>query len=244
MMKTIRYIASAFTLFFIWHVVAVIVDRNVLPTPIEAIEQFIHYMSRGLLQHFFISTYRVVVSLCIAFILAVPLGFLMGRNSKVDDYLAPMVYMLYPLPKSVFLPLLVVFFGLGDLPKILLITIIVFFQILVTSRDAAKGVPEEMVLSMKSLNASQWQIYRHVIWPSSLPKILTAVRISLGTAVAVLFLAETFASITGLGYFIMDSMGRQAYSRMFAGIMGMGILGLGMYLITDWIENKYCKWQK
>lgn len=239
-----RYAASAVLLFIMWHLLAVIVDRNVLPTPLEAFQQFFYYLDKGLVQDFLISTYRVVISLWFAFILAVPIGFLMGRNVKVDHMLAPMVYMIYPIPKSVFLPILVVFFGLGDLPKILLITMIVFFQILVTTRDAAKGVPYEMVLSMKSLNATEWQIYRHVIWPYCLPKILTSLRISLGTAVAVLFLAETFASITGLGYFIMDSMGRQAYSRMFAGILGMGILGLIMYIFVDWLELRYCKWQK
>jgi NitT/TauT family transport system permease protein len=244
LVKLLPFLASSLLLFLLWHFLSVILNRTVLPTPLEAIEQFIYYLNRGLIEHFMISAYRVIISLLIAFVIAVPLGFWMGRNPDIDKYLSPLVYITYPIPKSVFLPIFVVLFGLGDLPKIILITTIVFFQILVTARDSARGVPEANVLSMRSLDANSWQIYRHVIWPSCLPDILTSLRISLGTAIAVLFLAETFASITGLGYFIMDSMGRQAFSRMFAGIMAMGILGLLMYLVIDWIEARYCKWQK
>ena len=94
-----------------------------------------------------------------------------------------------------FLPVLLVLLGLGNAPKIALIAIIVFFQILVTARDAAKAVPEASVLSVRSLGASRLDIYRHVVVPAALPDIFTALRIGTGTAIAVLFLAESIAGI-------------------------------------------------
>jgi len=124
-----------------------------------------------------------------------------------------------------------------------MIGIIVFFQILVTTRDASKGVSIQNIYSMQSLGASKWQTYFHVIWPACLPKILTSLRISLGTAIAVLFFVESFATNEGLGYFIMDSWSMQSYSQMFAGIIGMSFLGLILYIILDVIEAKWRRWQ-
>lgn len=118
-----------------------------------------------------------------------------------------------------------------------------WFQILVTARDAAKGIPAQNVYSMTSLGAKKRHIYYHLVWPASLPKVLTALRISLGTAIAVLFFVESFATTEGLGYFIMDSWSRSDYSEMFAGIIGMSMLGLSLYILIDIIDAKWCRWQ-
>lgn len=227
-----------------WHLAAVMVDKPVLPTPWTALQKFLTLWEQSLWEHFLVSSWRVLASLIISMVTAVPLGLFLGRSEKTDRLLAPLVYLLYPIPKSVFLPLIIVFLGLGDAPKIFLITIILFFQILVAARDAAKGVPQQSLYSMQSLGANRWQIYRHVIWPSSLPKILTSLRISIGTAIAVLFLAESFASERGLGYLIMAAWGRQEPGEMFAAIMGMALLGFAAYILVDLLEKTWCRWQK
>ena len=95
---------------------------------------------------------------------------------------------------------------------------------------------------MKTLGATRWQIYRHVILPATLPKILTAMRISVGTAVAILFFVESFATTTGLGYIIMDSWGRADYVSLYTGISCMGMLGFLLYLVLDRIEHHVCRW--
>lgn len=242
--KTFSSLAAMAFLFFAWYALAIYAATPVLPNPISAITIFFRMLPGDISTHFEISLYRITISLFLSFVTAVPIGLVMGQNSIVDAFLAPLTYLLYPIPKIVFLPLMVIFLGLGDAPKIFLIFLIVFFQILVTARDASKEVSKQHVTSMLSLGASKWQIYRHVIWPASLPKILTALRISTGTAIAVLFLAETFASTEGLGYFILSAMGRQEYPEMFAGIIAMALLGLAAYVTVDLIEKKYCKWQR
>lgn len=241
--KTVEMFAAMLIITALWYILAVYVRNQMLPTPWEAVTEFIRLIRSTLLVHFYISAYRVVLSLVMSLFIAVPLGLIIGREQILDRYISPVIYFLYPIPKIVFLPIVFLLFGLGDFPKIFMIGLIVTFQILVTTRDAAKGVPIQSIHSMTSLGASKWHIYYHVIWPACLPKIITALRVSLGTAIAVLFFVESFATTEGLGYFIMDSWSTASYSQMFAGIIGMSILGLALYVIVDIIEARWCRWQ-
>ncbi len=241
--KTLEIFAATIVIMVFWYLLAIYVKNNILPTPQEAMKEFFMIFHGTLWEHFYISAYRVVVSIIAAMLLAVPLGLLLGREEQLDRYIAPVVYLVYPIPKIVFLPVVFLLMGLGNLPKIFMIGLIVFFQILVTTRDASKGVPVQNIHSMTSLGARKRQIYYHVVWPACLPKILTSLRISLGTAIAVLFFVESFATTEGLGYFIMDAWSMAAYSQMFAGIIGMSFLGLILYIVLDIIEAKWCRWQ-
>lgn len=242
--KSAEMFAAIVIITVLWYVLAVYVSNQMLPTPWEAVTEFIRLIKSTLWVHFYISTYRVILSLLLSLVVAVPLGLIIGREQILDRYISPVIYFLYPIPKIVFLPIVFLLFGLGDFPKIFMIGLIVTFQILVTTRDAAKGVPVQSIHSMTSLGASKWHIYYHVIWPACLPKIMTALRVSLGTAIAVLFFVESFATTEGLGYFIMDSWSTASYSQMFAGIIAMSILGLALYILVDIVEAKWCRWQK
>ncbi|MDR1070483.1 MAG: ABC transporter permease subunit, partial [Gracilibacteraceae bacterium] len=194
-------------------------------------------------RHFLVSAARILVSTVLALALAVPLGILLGRSAWAARLGGPLVAMLYPLPKVVFLPVLVVLLGLGDAPKILLIMLVIFFQITVVTWDAAAAVPAASLLSLRSLHAGPWQILRHLILPCCLPHILTSLRITTGTAVAVLFFAETFASFDGLGYFILNGMETREYTVMYAGIIAMALLGLLFYAVIGILEKIFCAWR-
>lgn len=237
-------LALAF-LVMLWYFLAAYLHKPFLPYPHEVLSKFVTLSLAGQLTgHFLISAMRAMLSLLLAFLLAVPLGLAMGRNARLDRLFSPMVYLLFPLPKIVFLPIIVVLFGLGHLPKIFLITLIVFFQVLVAARDASRDIPPQWSLAMKSLHARPWQIFLHLVWPACLPQVFTALRISLGTAIAVLFFAETFASTTGLGYYILDSMERRAYPEMYSGIVAMSLLGALSYGLVDLLERRICSWNK
>ncbi|MCR4440847.1 MAG: ABC transporter permease [Peptococcaceae bacterium] len=243
--KTRGYLSALLFVVLSWHLLSLILDKPFFPQPFPVMRELLFRTLHGNLPgHFLVSVYRVLASLIISFVLAVPLGLVVGRNPALDRLVSPVIYLLYPLPKTVFLPLIVVLLGLGDSPKILLISLIIFFQILVAARDAAKDIAPQWVLSMKSLHATRWQVYRHLVWPSCLPNIFTSLRISLGTAIAVLFLAETFASTDGLGYFILDTMEKREFAAMYAGILAMGLLGVASYLLVDLLENRFCRWNR
>jgi NitT/TauT family transport system permease protein len=154
------------------------------------------------------------------------------------------VFLLYPVPWVVLLPVFLVLLGIGNAPKVALITVIVFFQILVTSRDAAKAVPNASILSVRSLGASRVQVFRHVVVPAALPDIFTALRIASGTAIAVLFLSETVAGTSGLGWYIMDAWGRIDYGSMFAGILALALLGVIFYETLEAAERRLAPWTR
>lgn len=243
--KGAGYTAAFFFVFLCWQGLAYLVNRPFLPYPLEVLASFDYFfIPGGLYFHFLLSAVRVLASMVLSFVLAVPLGLLLGQAAFLDRIAAPVIYLLHPLPKIVFLPVILVLLGMGNLSKILLISLIIFFQILVTARDASKNLPPSWLLSMKSLHASNWQLHYHLVWPACLPSVFTALRVSTGTAIAVLFIAETFASSDGMGYYILDAMERRSYEAMYSGIITMGLLGLLVYGLLDWLEGIICRWNR
>ncbi len=242
--KALGYVAASVVLLVGWQLLSLAVGSPALPGPAPAFEEFARTFFPELLPHLLVSLWRVVASLALGTVLAVPLGLAIGRSPRADAIAAPMIFLTYPVPKVVFLPVLLVLLGLGNGSKIALITLIVFFQILVTARDAARSIPAASVLSVRSLGAGRLDIARHVVLPAALPDIFTALRIGTGTAVAVLFLTESIAGTEGLGYYIVDSWGRINYSAMFAGILGMALLGVGLYEGLEAIEARACRWTR
>lgn len=237
------YLGATLFLLALWQYAAWSLKTPLLPTPGAALKATLRLLEADLGRHLWVSTYRVVISTFISLLLGLPLGLIMGYERRIDRFLAPLVYLTYPIPKIVFLPLILLFLGLGDRSKIFLITFIVFFQILVTTRDAVRKVQSETISSLRSLGGNRAQIYRYVLLPASLPDVLTALRLSMGTAIAVLFFAESFATTEGLGYFIMDSWSRAAPDEMFAGIIMMALLGVSLFIIVDLLERVLCRWQ-
>ncbi len=236
----VGYIISLTILITAWKFASIIIFNPALPPP-ELVALAMIKNSSILLKHTVVSLMRVLYSMALALSLAFPLGIL-SREGWFDRIFAPFIYLLYPIPHIVLLPLYILLFGIGDLSKVALIATILFFQMVVTTRDAVKAISEFYVYSILSLGASKFDIYRHVIVPAVMPKILTALRISVGTAIAVLFFAESFATRIGLGYLIMDAWSRADYEMLYAGISAMALLGLSLYLIIDMVEKRVCRW--
>jgi len=238
------YLVATAVLLALWQLGSLAVGEEAFPGPALAIRDFVRLFASDIAGHLGVSAWRVLASMALGTALAAPLGLVIGRSPRLDTVAAPLLYLTYPIPKVVFLPVLLVLLGIGDAPKIALITIIVFFQILVTARDAARGIPASAVLSVRSLGATRTQVFRHVTVPAALPEIFTALRISVGTAIAVLFFSETIAGTDGLGYYIIDAWGRISYSEMFAGIIAMALLGVILYEIAEFAERRICRWTR
>ncbi len=225
-----------------WWITAIAVNSPALPTPPATFDVLAANMA-SLVPYFWTSAYRVVVSLIIGTALAVPIAHICARSKTLDALFAPVLYLLYPIPKVVLLPILLVLFGLADAPKIVLISLTVFFQVLVAVRDAVRAVPDSAVLAIRSLGGNRFDEYRHVAVPATMPAVFTSLRIGVGTAIAVLFIAEAMAGSTGLGYFIMQSWSMVNYPRMFAGIIAMALLGVVLYAIFDLVERQLTRWR-
>ncbi|MDD2302792.1 MAG: ABC transporter permease [Eubacteriales bacterium] len=238
------YAATILFIYFLWYVLSLLLGSNILPDPLKVFARGFEEIATGAFWiHVEASVLRLLAGLFFAFILAVPAGLILGSNEKLDRLFAPLIYLGYPIPKVVLMPVIFVLFGLGDTGKIVLLTMIIFFQLLITTRDSARKIEKEIVYSLTSLGGSKFDFFFHVVWPVSLPGIFTSLRIGVGTAVAVLFLVESIATSEGLGFYIIDSWGRAEYTTMFVGIISLSIIGIVMYEIFELLERKFCKWK-
>ncbi len=235
---------ASLALLLLWQLLSWLLRLDVLPGPWQVLQAFVAQMlaPRGLAWHFLVSLWRVGISVLIAMGLAVPAGLVMGQSPTLNRIFAPLVYIVYPIPKIVLLPVVLVLFGIGDTSKVLLIVLILFFQIVVVVRDQASALRPELIYSVRSLGAGRRALFRFVYLPATVPAALTALRISVGVAIAVLFFAESFATTSGLGYFIMASWGRLAYPDMYAGVVAMSLLGLLFYFLVDYLERRLAPW--
>ncbi len=239
-----RDIAIATTIIIvIWELLAILLKLTVLPAPGVVLLTFARGMIGSLGYHFLVSFGRVLASIAISVVLATPLGLALGQSKRLNRLFSPFIYLLYPIPKIVFLPIIILFLGVGNFSKVFIISLILFFQILVVVRDAASNLRPELIASVRSLGGGRRALLRFVYLPACLPAALTALRVSIGTAVAVLFFAESFATTSGLGYYIIvETWGRLAYTEMYAGVVAMSLLGLLLYLIVDALERRFCPW--
>lgn len=231
-------------LLLVWYVASAVLARPFLPYPHQVLFSTLNLIFFGALpKHFGISLFRITCALVSAAFPAAILGLLSGRIRRCDAIITPFAYILYPIPKVALLPVIMLFLGLGNLSKIFLIALIVFFQLYFVIRDAASSVDERYVDSVRSLGASQKDILLHVIIPATLPSFFTALRVSTGTSTAVLFLSETFASTTGLGWYIMDCWARMNYLEMYGGMVALSVLATLFFILFSSLEKHICRWK-
>ena len=243
-MKRRDVLLASLGLLVLWQVAAMLVKRSILPTPLVVLEVFFKELSGELPIHIMASLWRVIAGMLLSVLTAVPAGLAIGGSKQLNRIFSPVIYLLYPIPKVVFVPVVLLFLGIGDLAKIVVIFLILFFQIVVLVRDQAAGLAPQLLQSLRSLGAGRRALFRFVYLPASLPAILTALRQSVGTAVAVLYIAELFATRKGLGYYIYyNGSTLLNYPAMYAGVLAMSLLGLGLYFMVDWMEKWLCPWK-
>lgn len=232
------------TTLLLWQLLAWAIDRPVLPPPSSVLVAFGHDILGDLGRHFLTSAWRVSAAVFLSVVAAVPLGLGLGQTPALNRLFSPLIYIAYPIPKIVFLPVILVLLGSGDGSKIFIIAIILFFQILVVVRDAARELRPELILSVRSIGAGRRALYRFVYFPAAIPAVLTALRVSVGTAIAVLFIAESFATTSGLGYYIItETWGVLKYPEMYSGVLAMSVLGLLLYFLIDVLDHRLCPWR-
>jgi NitT/TauT family transport system permease protein len=237
--------AMGLAMFFgLWQILAWVVARPILPSPVVVVPIFVKDLFGELGLHFLASAARVLASIVLAVVTAVPIGLGLGQIRSVDRVISPLIAIVYPIPKIVFLPVIYVLMGITDVSKVFLITLIIFFQILVVVRDEAANLHRELILSVRSLGAGRRALFRYVYLPACLPVVLTALRVSVGTAVAVLFIAEQSLTSYGLGYYIVvETYQVLLYPDMYAGILAMSLLGLLLYFVIHGLEQRVNRFQ-
>lgn len=240
----LRTLYAVISVILFWYLMHIAVNSSAIPSPYKTLENFFMIFGDTLLPHLLVSFLRILWAVGISLIVGGTIGLWSGISKRADEFIAPVVYILYPMPKIAFLPILMILFGLGETPKIALIVIIIIFQIIMAVRDGVKEIPKEQFYSVMTLGIGKLQMYRHLIIPAVLPKTFTALRISVGVSISILFFGENFATTYGIGYFIMNSYAMVNYLEMFSGILALGLMGLAIFSVLDIIEGKLCRWVK
>jgi len=241
-LKYLKPLYASFIVILLWYLLHFIVNSAIVPTPHETIIAFFMLLKKDLLLHIGASLFRLIAALLISMLIGVPLGLILGMSKRIDSVISPVVYILYPIPKIAFLPVLMLLFGLGNVSKIILIITIIVFQIMLGARDGIKEIDTQLFYSMKSLGLNKTQIYKNLVIPAVLPKLISSLRVSIGISISVLFFAENFAATYGIGYFIMNTWSMIRYVDMFAGILALSLMGLLVFKFIDFIEKKLCPW--
>jgi len=243
-MKTRHILFTTALLLLFWEILARLLRLGILPPASDVLLVFCRKLPGELGRHLLTSAGRTLASIAAAVVLATPVGLILGQSKALDRVFSPLVYIIYPIPKIVFLPIVLLFLGIGDVSKVFLITLTLWFQVLVVVRDEAGAIRPELIHSVQSLGAGRRALFRFVYWPACLPAVLTAIRVSIGTAIAVLFFAESFATTSGLGYYIIvDTWSRLDYAAMYAGVVAMSLLGLVLFFTVDYLERRLCPWK-
>lgn len=178
----------------------------------------------------------------LAFVVALPLAVLLGRKRILSWLFDPFVEFLYSIPKISLFPLIVLLVGLNNWARIITAALVVFFQVLITVRDAASAIPSEYILSIETLGAGKMDKIRFVYIPALLPSIFTSMRIGTAAGFAVLFFAE--ASVTmgyGMGRLVIESWSKLDYATMTVGAVITALMGASVFLIIDRLEKKVLK---
>lgn len=223
----------------IWHAAAASMNRSFLPTPWTVLTTFAQEVQGPLLTHAWASLRRVLIGVIGGTVLAAPLAVLAAESRLIDSFVSPLIYFLYPTPKVVFLPIIVFLLGLGNPSIIFLVALIIFFQVYVIVRDSLARVPAATLDSLASLGGRRWHRLRHIYVPLSAQAVLTALKVSVGTSIAVLFIAESIGNNVGLGYYIVvDQWNRFAYAKVYAGVLMIALLGSALFGLVSWLEAR------
>lgn len=187
---------------------------------------------------------RVISGFLVATVLALPLGLLMGASPGVRAYANPLVQLLRPIPPIAYIPLAILWFGLGDPPALFLIALGAFFPILVNTVSGVAQIDAIYLRAARNLGAGPLRIFLKVMLPAALPFILAGLRVGMGTAFVVVIVAEMIAVNNGLGYRILEAREYFWTDKIIAGMFSIGLIGLAIDLAMEALSRHLLRWQR
>ncbi|HYP85450.1 ABC transporter permease subunit [Variovorax sp.] len=219
-----------------------------LPSPQAVGEQFLDYVrgtanDKPLWEHFAASMLRVFSAFALACLTAIPIGIAMGMSRWARGIFDPPIEFYRPLPPLAYLPLIIIWFGIDETPKILLIYLSCFAPLALAARSGMRSATQEQINCAYSMGASYTQVIRHVILPSALPDILVGMRIAIGFGWTTLVAAEMVAANTGLGQMVLNASNFLRTDIVVMGIVVIGVVAYLFDLLMRWIERVVAPWK-
>jgi taurine transport system permease protein len=200
------------------------------------------YVHVPLWQHIAVSLGRALAAFAAAIVSGVPIGLLMGMFPGINAALDPFVQFLRPLPKLALIPLIIVWFGIGELSKFLLIYLATVLTVIVAAAAAVMNVKQGRIRAAEALGVSKYQLFRYVIFPSSLPELFIGVRMAIGIGWTTLIAAEMIASSSGLGWMVINASSYLRTDVVMIGILLLGVTGYALDLVLVAIQRVVVPW--
>lgn len=242
-------LSSVLSVLEIWYLITAlkIVPSLFLPSPQAVWQKFLEVSQQGFMkatlwQHLAASISRVLLALVAAIAIGVPLGLWMGLNKWVRAVLDPLVELLRPIPPLAYLPLLVIWFGIGETTKVLLIFFSILAPVIISSTHGVLSHQLNRERAALSLGASQSQVFWHVILPTALPHILTGVRIGLGVGWSTLVASELVAADRGIGFMVQSVAQFLITDTVVLGIIVIAIVAVSFELFLRWLQKQLSPW--
>jgi NitT/TauT family transport system permease protein len=230
----------------LWWITVVLTESAIFPTPWQVVEGTLELARDGTLwEHIGSSLYRVGIGFCLAMLVGIPLGLWMGWVGAAYRTFNPIFQMLRPISPIAWIPLAILWFGVGDLSPIFLIFISSVFPLIVQTTSGVHTIDRRYLRAAANFGVSRRLLFRRVVIPAVLPEIIIGMRIGIGVAWLVVVAAEMIALRSGLGYLIMDSRNAgNRYDLVIASMIIIGVIGLALDGITRLLERvKTVKWR-
>ena len=225
------------------------IDALFLPSPGAVLDRLQDlmvngYMSISLWSHIGASLGRIGTALVAAVITAIPVGIAIGRNKVIRGVVDPIIEFYRPIPPLAYLPLIVIWCGIGELSKVLLIYLAIFAPIVIATATGVRSVDQAKIRAAQSLGATPLQMIKYVVLPSSLPSILTGIRIGLGVGWSTLVAAELVGASEGLGFMVQSSSQLLATDVVIVGILIIAVIAFALEIGLRRLQKKLVPWDK
>jgi ABC-type nitrate/sulfonate/bicarbonate transport system permease component len=216
-----------------------------MPSPLDVLRAGVELVESGELQRDILaSLLRVLQGFALAALVGVTLGMAVGRSRVLESLVDPMLELLRPIPPLAFLPMMVLWFGIGEASKIFFIAYAAFFPIFTTTLEGIKYVDPLLLRAAASLGASRRDLFRYVVLPAATPAIITGLRLGFGLSFFVIVAAEFIAADSGLGFLINDARTFFLVSQMLLGAAVIGLIGFGFNRLLRLLEARLLRWRR
>ena len=189
------------------------------------------------------SLYRIVVGYAIGSVLGILIGLVLGFSKWADAIGTPIVYSIYPIPKIALLPLFILWLGIGELSKVTIIALGVFFPVVINTFSGVKNVDPILIKAAVTFGSSPFNVVRKVILPGSLPMIFAGLKLAAGTSLLLLVSAEMIAAQNGIGSMVLHYGNLMITTKLMVGVLVLSLLGLTFNRLLQWLEYKLIPWK-
>jgi NitT/TauT family transport system permease protein len=245
LLRRLAPLLACLGLLAVWQAASLVLNNDSFPTALQALEAVPSILGdKEALINILASLQRMVIGFGVAVAVSIPLGLLMGRSRAVASFFNPLLMVIYPVPKAALMPIIMLWLGVGDLSKTLVIFLGVSLPVIYHSFAGARAVEEKMLWSGAAMGLSAAQRLVRIVLPAALPEILTGCRTGLVLALITMITSEMIARQSGAGNILFNALDMGQYDTVFAMIIIVGAMGIGLDALFERLRARLVRWSE